>query len=159
MTIVQRHIFIGNMSCNACATRIQRALSSQEGIREVRVSFFRRDARLVYDNALIKPKAIAALIEGLGYEQLDAPERSLGKRQLAGILLIILALWLIASMLGLGSSTLDFPLARSGAGYAALFAIGLLTSVHCLGMCGGISLSQCIPAVAAACGGSGLASF
>ena len=26
-----------------------------------------------------------------------------------------------------------------------LFIIGLLTSVHCIAMCGGINLSQCMP--------------
>jgi sulfite exporter TauE/SafE len=30
-------------------------------------------------------------------------------------------------------------------GYGMLFVIGLLTSVHCVAMCGGINLSQCIP--------------
>ena len=30
-------------------------------------------------------------------------------------------------------------------GYGALFLIGVLTSVHCIAMCGGISLSQSIP--------------
>lgn len=30
-------------------------------------------------------------------------------------------------------------------GYGMLFVIGLITSVHCIAMCGGINLSQCIP--------------
>ena len=29
-------------------------------------------------------------------------------------------------------------------GYGMLFVVGLLTSVHCIAMCGGINLSQCI---------------
>ena len=37
------------------------------------------------------------------------------------------------------------PLAEAGMGYGMLFLIGLLTSVHCLAMCGGINLSQCLP--------------
>lgn len=36
-------------------------------------------------------------------------------------------------------------LADSEMGYGMLFVIGLLTSVHCIAMCGGINLSQCIP--------------
>jgi sulfite exporter TauE/SafE len=39
----------------------------------------------------------------------------------------------------------DLPLAETGMGYGMLFVIGLLTSVHCTAMCGGINLSQCIP--------------
>lgn len=38
-----------------------------------------------------------------------------------------------------------FPQAEEGMGYGMLFLIGLLTSVHCVAMCGGINLSQCIP--------------
>ena len=33
-------------------------------------------------------------------------------------------------------------LADSEMGYGALFVIGLITSVHCIAMCGGINLSQ-----------------
>jgi sulfite exporter TauE/SafE len=37
-----------------------------------------------------------------------------------------------------------FPEAEAGMGYGMLFMIGLLTSVHCVAMCGGIHLSQCV---------------
>ncbi len=37
-----------------------------------------------------------------------------------------------------------FPLATEDTGFSMLFIIGLLTSVHCVAMCGGINLSQCI---------------
>lgn len=36
-------------------------------------------------------------------------------------------------------------LADSQMSYGMLFIVGLLTSVHCIAMCGGIHLSQCIP--------------
>ena len=38
-------------------------------------------------------------------------------------------------------------LADSKMSYGMLFIVGLLTSVHCIAMCGGINLSQCIPVV------------
>lgn len=39
----------------------------------------------------------------------------------------------------------EISLAETGMGYGMLFVIGLLTSVHCVAMCGGINLSQCLP--------------
>lgn len=36
-------------------------------------------------------------------------------------------------------------LADQAMSYGMLFVVGLLTSVHCIAMCGGINLSQCIP--------------
>lgn len=39
----------------------------------------------------------------------------------------------------------EISLAETGMGYGMLFVIGLLTSVHCIAMCGGINLSKCLP--------------
>jgi sulfite exporter TauE/SafE len=58
---------------------------------------------------------------------------------------IILALYVLLRQSGIGTLTSAFPLAETGMGYGMLFVIGLVTSVHCVAMCGGINLSQCIP--------------
>jgi sulfite exporter TauE/SafE len=39
----------------------------------------------------------------------------------------------------------SFPEVKQGMGYGVLFVIGLLTSIHCVAMCGGINLCQCMP--------------
>lgn len=61
------------------------------------------------------------------------------------IVIILLALYMIANHLGLFNIFRNFPVAKAGMGYGMLFIIGLLTSVHCVAMCGGICLSQCAP--------------
>lgn len=48
------------------------------------------------------------------------------------------------SRLGILNIFNSFPEAKEGMGYSVLFVIGLLTSVHCIAMCGGINLSQCV---------------
>ncbi|MDX9872111.1 MAG: sulfite exporter TauE/SafE family protein [Clostridia bacterium] len=63
----------------------------------------------------------------------------------AGILIIVLAFYMFVQHSGLGGVFNIFPLAEAGMDYGMLFFIGLLTSVHCLSMCGGINLSQCLP--------------
>lgn len=68
-----------------------------------------------------------------------------GIYDLAGILIIFFALYIIADRLGLLNIIYSFPVAKDGMGYGMLFVIGLLTSVHCVAMCGGICLSQCVP--------------
>jgi sulfite exporter TauE/SafE len=45
-------------------------------------------------------------------------------------------------MFSTSSIAASFPLAEEGMGYGMLLIIGLLTSVHCIAMCGGINLSQ-----------------
>ena len=61
--------------------------------------------------------------------------------QLIGIAVIILAIYLIIQ------NTIGFnfmPAITSSMGYGMLFVIGLFTSLHCLSMCGGINMSQCV---------------
>lgn len=61
--------------------------------------------------------------------------------QIAGIGIIILALYLIIN------NTVGFnfiPQVNQSMGYSLLFVVGLLTSLHCVAMCGGINLSVCV---------------
>ncbi len=61
--------------------------------------------------------------------------------QLLGIGIIILAFYLIIK------NTLGFnfiPQVNQNMGYGILFVVGLITSLHCVAMCGGINLSQCV---------------
>jgi sulfite exporter TauE/SafE len=54
----------------------------------------------------------------------------------------VFALYLLLRQTGLLNLLLPSQLAAEGMGYGMLFIVGLLTSVHCLAMCGGINLSQ-----------------
>lgn len=62
-----------------------------------------------------------------------------------GVIIIVFALYMIANRFGLFNIFNNFPVAKDGMGYGMLFVIGLLTSVHCVAMCGGLCLSQCVP--------------
>ncbi|MDR0857935.1 MAG: sulfite exporter TauE/SafE family protein, partial [Oscillospiraceae bacterium] len=81
-------------------------------------------------------------IENSGYEVLLSETPAANSNRAIGLVTIIAALFLLISQLNLTNS---LPLAEAGMGYGMLFLIGLLTSVHCIAMCGGINLSQCIP--------------
>jgi sulfite exporter TauE/SafE len=74
-----------------------------------------------------------------------ADPRASRARRTAGVLVLILALFVLAQMLGVNRLASSFPLVSQDAGYLMLFAIGALTSLHCLFMCGGINLSVCLP--------------
>lgn len=71
----------------------------------------------------------------------QASEGKMPINQLLGIGIIILALYLIAK------NTIGFnfiPEVNQNMGYGILFLVGLITSLHCVAMCGGINLSQCV---------------
>ncbi|MDR3193333.1 MAG: sulfite exporter TauE/SafE family protein [Treponema sp.] len=142
-------IRIGGMSCVSCQNRIEKKLKNTTGVEDAAVDFNTGTASVTYNPSTLSFHEIRAAIEELDYKVLDngrTRETGAPALEIAGTLVIILALY--ALLRGLGISTLSsaFPLAEAGMGYGILFIIGLVTSLHCTAMCGGINLSQCIPA-------------
>jgi sulfite exporter TauE/SafE/copper chaperone CopZ/plastocyanin domain-containing protein len=140
------------MTCVNCQNRIERKLKSTVGVKDAAVDFNSGTAKVTWDSSVLTFNEIKAAVEQLDYRALDggAGKRGSGVsvRELIGTLAIILALYALLRGLGPGALTSAFPLAEAGMGYGMLFVIGLVTSVHCAAMCGGINLSQCIPAAA-----------
>jgi sulfite exporter TauE/SafE/copper chaperone CopZ len=136
------------MTCVNCRDRIERKLKSTVGVEDAAVNFNTGTAAVTYNAAIITFNEIATVIEKLDYQVLEGKG---GKpvSEIIGTLVIILALYMLLRGLGIGALASAFPLAEAGMGYGILFIIGLVTSVHCAAMCGGINLSQCIPALPA----------
>ncbi len=63
------------------------------------------------------------------------------------ILIIILGGYVILKEFGLLNFTNYFPQIQSTMGYGMLFVIGVLTSLHCVAMCGGINLAQSVNSI------------
>jgi sulfite exporter TauE/SafE/copper chaperone CopZ/plastocyanin domain-containing protein len=140
-------IRIGGMTCVSCRDRIEKTLNSTVGVEEAAVNFNTGTAAVTYNASVVTFNEIKAVIERLGYTVLEEKERT-PVSQLIGTLVIILSLYVLLRALGISTLTAAFPLAEAGMGYGMLFVIGLITSVHCAAMCGGINLSQCIPSAA-----------
>jgi sulfite exporter TauE/SafE/copper chaperone CopZ len=130
-------IFVGGMSCSACEARIERALLAIPGAIRAKASRWGGTALFEYDEALAQPEAAKRAIEGLGYQARD--RRGLDTPIALGAGLVLAAAYLAASSAGLFSF---LPRVDASIGYGMLFVAGILTSVHCVAMCGGIALSQ-----------------
>ncbi|MDR0434641.1 MAG: sulfite exporter TauE/SafE family protein [Gracilibacteraceae bacterium] len=150
---------IGGMTCLNCQHRIEKKLRALKGVASAHADNASGATTVTYDAGAVTPAQIIAAVEALGYQVLTAPGRETGGAvRAAGFLIIIAALYLFLQRTGLLSLTAPERLAETDMSYGVLFVIGLLTSAHCLAMCGGINLSQCGPARAAqAAGGGGLA--
>lgn len=146
MRIVRKRLRIGGMSCVNCQNKIERKLRNTTGVQKVDVSYNTGFADVVYDTDIIALKDIKAIIEKLDYEVLpeaEAPGTDVGR--IVSLLVIIVSLYVMLQHLGILNLLVPGQLADTGMGYGMLFIIGLITSVHCIAMCGGINLSQCIP--------------
>lgn len=144
MNPIQKQIRIGGMTCINCQTKIKRALCGLPGVRDVSVSYKDGTAQFTYDPDKITLRQIEQTIEALDYEILPEGSRPDIVR-LITIPVIIIALYVLLQQVGLLNLLVPSQLADSSMGYGMLFVVGLLTSVHCIAMCGGINLSQCLP--------------
>ncbi|MDR2397795.1 MAG: sulfite exporter TauE/SafE family protein [Spirochaetaceae bacterium] len=145
--IQSRSFSIGGMTCVSCQNRIEGKLKHAPGIEQAQVDFRTGKADLTWDGSIITAQEIQTIIEGLDYQVLDKKART-PVVEIIGTLVIILALYVLVQGLGLASLSAAFPLAEAGMSYGLVALMGLLTSVHCVAMCGGINLSQCMPAAA-----------
>ena len=138
---------IEGMTCISCEQRIERKLSKTNGIKKAKVSYVSSQAECSLDAQVISKKQICEIIEALGYTVIEEESTS-GEQdkviKVLGIVLSILALYQVMKYFGLTNLFYMFPEAQESMGYSLLFVIGMLTSVHCIAMCGGINLSQCI---------------
>jgi sulfite exporter TauE/SafE/copper chaperone CopZ len=147
-------IRIVGMTCINCQDRIERKLKSTVGVEEAAVSFGAGTAAITYNESVVTRKEITEAVETLGYQVLDG-KPGIDAPRIAGTVIIIFSLYVLLQGLGISTLASAFPLAEAGMGYGMVFLIGLITSVHCVAMCGGINLSQCIPQRAARIEGGG----
>ena len=140
---------IGGMTCVNCQSKIEKTLNHTDGMIRVNVNYNNGTADLVYDGEKISLTEIIAAIEQLGYEVvLRGKAAGPDITNIVCMLVIIVSLYVMLQSLGILNLLVPGQLADTGTGYGMLFVIGLLTSVHCIAMCGGINLSQCIPQMA-----------
>jgi sulfite exporter TauE/SafE/copper chaperone CopZ len=147
------------MTCPSCERRIERALK-KAGASEVSASFSDSLVKVAWDPCIIDFETIRRTIEELDYRAADAghEERVPGgvrDNVLRALFAasVIWVLYMLLSGLGLTDIFYSFPEASAGMGYGMLFVAGLLTSAHCVAMCGGINLSQSLSASSSGTGG------
>lgn len=148
---------IHGMTCVSCQNRIERKLRSTRGIAQAKVSYGAGTAQVTYHEQVISLEDISSIIQRLGYQVTRATRsKTADIIRALGAVMLLLAAFLLLNWLGALNLFNAFPQAREGTGYGMLFVIGLLTSLHCVAMCGGINLSQAIPQPAGEGGNSKL---
>lgn len=137
---------IGGMTCISCQNKIEKKLRNTAGIEKAEVSYNAGTALVTFDTDIISYQSITGIIDNLGYSVITEQGRERkDTSRTVGILMIIASLYLFLEQTGLLNLLVPSQLADKTMGYGMLFIIGLITSVHCVAMCGGINLSQCIP--------------
>lgn len=156
MAIKQTVFTIGGMTCVNCENKIEQQLKQREGVKDATVSYNKGTAVITFEREEINEEQIIQVIEQLDYEVIRAKFQKRQKNekeefnkkntwnQVIGVGILLLAISVLMKQLGLSRIFNAFPQVEENMGYGMLFLIGLVTSVHCIGMCGGIHLSQCL---------------
>ena len=135
-------LYIGGMTCTNCQSIIEKNLRKLPGVQSIQVSYAEGTASITYDPAVVSTNDIASALDRLGYRLLEHGTKASGMARAFGLLAMIAALYLLLEQTGLLNLFVPNQLAQSGMSYGMLFVIGLMTSVHCIAMCGGITFRK-----------------
>jgi len=133
MSIKNIRLKVYNMTCTSCEKTIERILKKLVGVFNSKANYSDQFVEIEYDSDICSLKDIKNSIHSAGYSTQNSSNFGF-----TGILMVAIAIILI------GNSTGGFDMNNmlKGATYFVLFVVGVLTSIHCVGMCGGIMLSQ-----------------
>jgi len=122
--------------CPNCTNDIALRLSNTEGVEKVKTSYIKSEVSLNYDSEKISESEIDAILAAMGFPA--GKGRSNLLADLCG-LLIIAALYFVLTYL---TGVVKVPAVSEGMSLKLSFLVGLLGGFHCIGMCGGIMLTQ-----------------
>jgi len=151
--LITKTLKINGMTCVSCKNRIENKLNKLKGVIDVNANYSHSTVKIAFDGNLVKLSTIVEAIEKLDYKVKRAAqnqkdikiEKNKKITEILGIVFIIFAAYTVINHFGGFNIFNSFPEAKQGVGYGAIFLIGMLTSIHCVAMCGGINLSQCVP--------------
>lgn len=121
------------MTCTSCEATVERALMDIPGVLNAKADHLENACDITFDEDMCAIDEIKEKLSETGYMPSgNGTVKGYAIAATAGILIFA------GSMYG----AFDPLRISSSASYAMLFAAGLLSSFHCIGMCGGIALSQ-----------------
>ncbi|KAL6603682.1 hypothetical protein ACP70R_044043 [Stipagrostis hirtigluma subsp. patula] len=75
----EAHVRVTGMTCSACTSAVEAAVSARRGVRRVAVSLLQNRARVAYDPALAKVEDIIEAIEDAGFEAEIIPDSAVSQ--------------------------------------------------------------------------------
>ena len=122
------------MHCKSCETAIEEEVKSLNWIFSVKADHNKSNVTIVYENEFLNEIEIKNAIKKAGY---STNKNSLSNLFALGLMVVIMLFLSNNSLLGFDTNSL-----LSNASLFMLFIVGVLSSLHCVGMCGGIMLTQ-----------------
>ena len=138
-------LWVRGMSCTHCEERIEKAIVALAGVKSCKANYVSGCVEIGCAEKATTA-AMTRAIEDAGYTMAEGGCAGKGTR-IAGTLVVIVGSFVLLQLFGKSGVAVSFPVVQVGMGYGMALLIGLITSVHCVAMCGGINLSQSLGGV------------
>ncbi len=136
---------ISGMYCPHCEKAILKAVSGLNGLTAAKADYRKGTLTAEWDCTVLPEKVLIEHVAEAGYTvEPQSMKLTLLHRPLCVVLLlaVLTGLFALLALTPVRSILSAFPVAREEMSLGALFVLGLMTSLHCVGMCGGINLAQ-----------------
>ncbi len=148
--MIKAKYHVKGMHCTSCEDIITDALNEIEGVSGK--ANYKKNVLLVeYDEKLLNEKQIIKVVKNLGYSISNNEEEKFDIFDYLKIIFIVLGLnYITLTLFNLNLFELAYslvnnvPVVQENSSYILLLGIGILTSFHCVAMCGGINIAQCM---------------
>ena len=137
------HIF--GMYCPHCEQTILKAVNGLDGLTSVQADYRKGTLTAEWDSTILPEKVLTEHIAAAGYTVQPQSGKLMPAQRLlriAAVTALLAGVFALLALTPLRAMLSAFPTAREGMSLGALFAVGFMTSLHCVAMCGGINLSQ-----------------
>ena len=137
MTTTVLELNVSGMICRACEDAIADALLHTRGVVSAQAHYWRGRVTITYDPNILTEDTLRQVLTNAGY---PPGTHGMGGVVVDGICLALVGVlyWGLPKLLML----VKVPALADNASLGLVFLVGLLTSTHCIGMCGGILLAQ-----------------
>ncbi len=136
---------VSGMQCGGCETIIETALTPLDGIETVKADYPSGTVKIHFDEDIISLNKIKKTIASAGYtvisEAEDQPRKKKVWLKLALALLAVLLLAFIMIAARKAAHHFSLPELDSHLSDGMILLVGLITGLHCIGMCGGFVIS------------------
>ncbi len=134
----------GGMHCPGCEHIIEKSVRKLPGVSRIKADYPTETVRVVFDPNTITLDAILDAVAQKGYVSSSASDSGTARKtfnRLAGLIAGGVGILLIIFIDTRFISHDGVPDISRHMSYSLLFVLGLLTGIHCVGMCGGFILS------------------
>ncbi len=133
---------VTDMQCGGCETVIEEALAALDGVAEVSADYPTGVVKVAFDSEKVSPKIIQETIETSGYHvQTAEPAKKPAWRKYLIALLAVIGLAVVMIAARKLSHQFSLPDFDSQLSNGMILIVGLITGLHCIGMCGGFVIS------------------